>query len=103
MDHRGVAPETAPISRRAKARAKDSKEDVTTAAQKDIPQGDARNSKKEGSQKDKETITKGMVKDGVGEKAFGMSTGKTPKEIGSKSSWRRRSLLEASSRLERRG
>ncbi len=72
----------APTSQRARARARDSKETVTSAARKGIPHGSARKARKEESQKENETVTKGKVKDRIGERAFGKSTKKNLKEIG---------------------
>ncbi len=71
----------APTSQSARARARDSKENVTIAAREGIPHGNARNAKKEESQKEKVTVTKGRAKDGVGERASGKSTEKNLKEI----------------------
>ena len=56
--------------------------------------------KRHPSQKEKETVTKRKVKDGVGERAFGKSTEKNLKEIGNES--RRRKSQGASIQLERR-
>ncbi len=50
---RDIFPESAPISRQAKARAKDSKENAITAVRKAIPQESAPMAKKEESKKEK--------------------------------------------------
>ena len=90
----------APTSQRARARARDSKENVTTSARKGIPRGSARKARNEESQKEKQTVTKGKVTDGVGERASGKSTEKNLKEIGNGT--RRRKSQGASIQLERR-
>ncbi len=72
LDRREFFPESAPISRKAKARAKDSKESVTIAARKAIPPEGAPKSNKEESQKEREMATKETAKDrGTGARAFG--------------------------------
>ncbi len=71
-DGRGVFPESAPTNRKAKTRAGDSKENVTSAVRRAIPQGVARKAKKEENQQENETATKGKAKDReVGAKASG--------------------------------
>ncbi len=71
-DRKGVFPESAPISRKAKVRAKYTKDNVATSARNSIPQESAPEAKKEESQKEREMVTKEMAKDrGVGAKAFG--------------------------------
>ncbi len=65
-----------------------------------IPQGSAQKTKKEESQQEKETVTKGKAKDrGIGAKEFGNSTQKN-KQIGSGIS-RRRKKQEASDQRRR--
>ncbi len=99
-DRQGTTREIAPTHRRAKAKAKDSKENVTTAVNIVIPQGNAR---KEERQKEKATVTKAKAKDrGVGVKESGKKTGGSLKETGSGSKRRRKNPLGASSRSERR-
>ncbi len=69
-DRQGIFPESAPTNRKAKAMAKDSKENLMIAAVRAIPQ--ARKANKEKNQKEKETDTEGKAKDrGVGAKASG--------------------------------
>jgi hypothetical protein len=89
----------APTSRRSKARARDSQENATTAATKGNPHGSARKARKEESHKARETVTKGRVKDAVGEGACGRSTEKNLKQIGDGS--RMRTSHGASIQLER--
>jgi hypothetical protein len=91
---------SAPASQRARARARDSEENVALAARKGIPRGNAREARKEESQREQETVTKEKVKDGVGEKTFGKSMGKNLKEIGGGT--RRRTSQAAPSQLQRR-
>ena len=72
VDHQGITQESAPTRKSAKAKARDSKENVPIAARRVIPQGSAPKAKKEESQKEKETVTKEKAKDrGVGEREFG--------------------------------
>ncbi len=72
VDRRGVFPESAPTSRKAKAKAEDPKESVTTAVRRAIPRESAPKAKKEESQKEQETATREKAKDrGVGERGFG--------------------------------
>ncbi len=61
MDGQGITQESAPAHEKAKAQARDSKENVTV--RRAIPQGSARNAKTEESQKEKETLTKRKAKD----------------------------------------
>jgi hypothetical protein len=71
VDRRGIFPESALSSREAKAKAKDSKENATTAVRKAIQQESAPKAKKEESQKERERATKEKAKDrGVGEGGF---------------------------------
>ncbi len=65
----------------------DSKEDVATAAREGIPHGSAQEARNQESHKKKEKVTDIKVKYGVVENAFGKSTEKNLKEIGS---WTRR-------------
>ncbi len=100
VDRRGIFPESVPTSREAKAKAKDSKDSVTTAARRAIPQVSAPKAKKEESQKEKETATQEKAEDrGVRERGFGRRMEKNLKDTGSGSSRRRKSQLETFIRL----
>ena len=57
-------------------------EHFATVVRRAIPQWSAKKARKEESQKGNETVTKGKVKDRIGERAFGKSTKKNLKEIG---------------------
>ena len=58
--------------KRAKAKARDSKESVITGVRRAIPRGNAPRAKKEERQKEKETVTQEKVKErGAGAKEFG--------------------------------
>ncbi len=68
-------------------------------ANRAIQQESAVTAKKEESKKEKETISKGKVKDReVGVREFGRWTEKTPKEMGGGITRRRKNHQEASSR-----
>ncbi len=70
MDGQGTTQESARRNQQAKAMY--SKESVTTEAKTTIQQESAQEAKKEGSHNEKETASKGKVKDrGVGEGEFG--------------------------------
>ncbi len=72
VHHQGITQESAPTRTRARAKARDSKENVATAVRRAIPQGSARKAKKEKRLKENETATKDRAKDrGVGAKEFG--------------------------------
>ncbi len=67
-----TCPRSAHACQKARAKAKDCKESVTSAVRRVILQESARRAKKEESQKGKETVTKEKAKDrGVGERKFG--------------------------------
>ena len=51
VDHQGITQESAPARKKARVRATDSKESVTSAARRAIPQGNGPKAKKEGSQR----------------------------------------------------
>ena len=71
-DHLGIARESAPAHKRAKTKASDAKDNVITAVRRAIPRGNAPKAKKEESQREKETATRGQAKDrGVWAKEFG--------------------------------
>ena len=99
----GITQESAPTHEIVKNKAMSSKDNVTTAARRAIPQGSAQKAKKEESQKEKETVTRGKAKDrGDGEKEFGKWMEKNLKETGGGISRRRKNQLEVSSLVGRR-
>ncbi len=51
VDHQDITQKSAPTNRRAKAKARDTKDNATTVARRAIPQGSAQKAKKEGSQR----------------------------------------------------
>ncbi len=63
VDHQGITQESAPTREIAKTKSRYLKDNFEIEVRRAIPQGSARKAKKKGSQKKKETVTKGRAND----------------------------------------
>ncbi len=80
-DRRDTTQSNATFSPKEKARARDSKESVTTVARKGILHGSARKARNEESRKGQEPDTKLQVKDGVGRRHVASRRRRNPRRL----------------------